>query len=68
MNKKPAEYYEENRKKYEMKTVYSGFGWFLFTVIGMSAKPQRVEFYDRESGELIASYDDEETRKKLVGR
>ena len=58
----------KNVKKYEAKTHYSGMGWFLFTVIGMSAKPIKVEFMERESGKIVHSTTDPEVLKKFVGR
>jgi hypothetical protein len=64
----PPEYYEDNKDKYERKSHYSKMGWFVVTFIGMSALPTKVEFYDKETGKLAASFDDEETRKKYVGR
>lgn len=67
MNNTP-DYYEEHKDKYERKPHYSGFGWFLVTFIGMSAVPTKIEFYNRETGTLAASFDDEDTRKKYVGR
>ena len=57
-----------NVKKYEAKTYYSGFGWFLFTFVGMSAKPVKVDFIDRETGKVIQSTSDPEVLKKFVGR
>ena len=57
-----------NVKEYEPKTHYSGFGWFLFTFVGMSAKPVRVDFIERESGRTILSTTDPEVLKKYVGR
>jgi hypothetical protein len=68
MNSKPLEYYEENKDKFELKPVYSGFGWFLFTFIGISAMPQRVEFIEKETNETAAVFTDHETRKKYAGR
>lgn len=68
MNQQTIEYYEERKNEYEREIVYSGFGWFLFTIIGISAKPRRVEFHDKTNGKLIASFSDEETRKKYIGR
>jgi len=67
MNNTP-EYYEKHKDKYERKPIYSGLGWFVVTFIGMSALPKKIEFYDKETGKLAASFDDEETRKKYVGR
>lgn len=57
-----------NVKKYEAKTYYSGFGWFLFSFAGMSAKPVKVDFIDRETGKVIQSTTDSEVLKKFVGR
>jgi|GEM_PF-4031875 len=68
MNTNTSEYYESNKTKYERKSVYSGFGWFLVTIIGMSALPTKIEFYDKETGKLVSIFTDEETRKKYVGR
>lgn len=62
------EYFEKNKSKYERKSVYSGFGWLLVTFVGISALPKRIEFYEKESGELAASFDDEKTRKEYIGR
>ncbi|MBU1095255.1 MAG: hypothetical protein CVV23_08755 [Ignavibacteriae bacterium HGW-Ignavibacteriae-2] len=55
-------------KKYEVKTFYSGWGWFLFTVIGMSAKPSKVEFLDRETGKIVETSFDPEILNNFVGR
>jgi hypothetical protein len=64
----PVEELIKNVKRYEVKTHYSGFGWFLFTFIGMSAKPTRVDFIDRETGAVVRSTSDPEVLKKYVGR
>jgi len=58
----------DNVKKYEVKTHYSGFGWFLFTFIGMSARPVKVDFIDRETGRVVQSTTDPDVLKKYVGR
>ncbi len=60
--------YIEETKKYEIKTHYSGWGWFLFTIIGMSATPEKVEFIDRETGNVVETSTDPEITKKFVGR
>jgi len=57
-----------NVKKYEAKTFYSGLGWFLFTFVGMSAKPFKVDFIERETGKVIQSTSNPEVLKKFVGR
>jgi hypothetical protein len=66
-NKNFAEY-SQNPDQYEIKTHYSGWGWFLFTIIGMSAKPSKVEFIDRISGEIVESTTNPDITKKFVGR
>lgn len=58
----------EDKENYDFKTVYSGWGWFLFTVIGMSATPTRVDFINRKTGNVEASTTDHEILKKFVGR
>ncbi len=50
------------------ETHYSGLGWFLYTVIGMSAKPTRVDFVNEKTGEILRSTKDPEELKKYVGR
>ncbi len=57
-----------NIDKYEVKTTYSGWGWFLFTVIGMSATPSKVEFVNKESGKIEGESMDKEILKQFVGR
>lgn len=68
MDKKTPKYYETHKDKYERKSVYSGFSWFLVTFLGVSALPRRIEFYNKKTGELIAAFDDKATRKKYIGR
>ncbi|HET55670.1 MAG TPA: hypothetical protein ENN33_10700 [Ignavibacteria bacterium] len=68
MNTNTSEYYESDKTKYERKSVYSGLGWFLVTIIGMSALPIKIEFYEKDTGKLAAVFTDEVTRKKYVGR
>lgn len=55
-------------KKCDVKTYYSGWGWFLFTVIGMSAKPSKVEFIDRITGKIIGISVDPDILGRFVGR
>ena len=54
-------------KDLTFKTQYSSFGWFLYW-IGMSAKPVKVDFFDRKTGEFVRSTTDPEELKKYVGR
>lgn len=57
-----------DQKNYEVKTRYSGWGWFLFTFIGMSAKPTKVTFIDRVTGKIAAETSAPEILKRFVGR
>lgn len=57
-----------NDPKVEAKTVYSSWGWFLFTILGMSAKPKMVNYVCSVCGEKISSISDLEILKKFIGR
>jgi hypothetical protein len=50
------------------ETEYSGWGWFLFTVLGLSAKPRSVKFICSRCGTVLKKTDDPEIRAKYVGR
>jgi hypothetical protein len=58
----------KNIQNYEIKTTYTGWGWFLFTVVGMSATPSKVEFVNRENGSIVAETMDKDILKHFVGR
>jgi len=47
--------------------VYSGLGWFLFS-LGMSAKPSEVKFKCVTCGVVFAIDKSNQTLKKYVGR
>ena len=51
--------------KYEVKTYYSVFGWFLLTFIGMSAIPISADIIDKSTGKQIENITDEKFLKKL---
>jgi hypothetical protein len=57
-----------NLSKYEIITTYTGWGWFLFTVIGMSATPSKVEFVDKNTGKIEGESNNKKILKKFVGR
>ncbi|MGD8781894.1 MAG: hypothetical protein PVH88_23390 [Ignavibacteria bacterium] len=67
MNKK-NDLINEKTDGVTFKTHYSGFGWFLFTVIGMSAKPYKVELIGEETGKVLRTTTDPEELKRYVGR
>ncbi|GAB4135772.1 MAG: hypothetical protein Fur0015_08490 [Ignavibacteriales bacterium] len=54
--------------KFEIKTHYSRFGWFLLTFIGMSAKPIKVEIIEKSSGKIVQTITKETILKKFIGR
>jgi len=54
--------------KYEVKTYYSVFGWFLLAFIGMSAKPNSVDIIDKSTGKQIENIIDGKFLKKFTGR
>lgn len=50
------------------KTEYTKWGWFLFTVLGLSAKPSKVKFICTECGESVKHTNDPKILKKFIGR
>ena len=47
---------------------YSKWGWFLLTILGLSAKPISVKFICTNCKEQILETSDENILKKFVGR
>ncbi|MBI1933145.1 MAG: hypothetical protein HYS24_11475 [Ignavibacteriales bacterium] len=47
---------------------YSKWGWFLLTILGLSAKPKSVKFICANCNEQILATSDENILKKFVGR
>jgi len=47
---------------------YSKWGWFLLTVLGLSAKPKKVDFTCLKCGQLFSTSSDPEVLKKFIGR
>ncbi|MBK8944304.1 MAG: hypothetical protein IPM32_03440 [Ignavibacteriae bacterium] len=47
---------------------YSKWGWFLFTILGLSAKPKSVKFICSKCNEIIFSTSEPKILKKFVGR
>lgn len=50
------------------KTEYSKWGWFLFTILGLSAKPNSIKFICSVCSETIAINNDPDILKKYIGR
>ena len=50
------------------ETEYSKWGWFLLTILGLSAKPKLVKFKCPDCGDEILATDDPDVLSKFVGR
>ncbi|RMD51582.1 MAG: hypothetical protein D6830_00015 [Ignavibacteria bacterium] len=59
---------DRNSKQVNHKCHYSGFGWFLFSILGMSAKPVRVDFTCNNCGETFEKCTDPQVLKQYAGR
>ena len=60
--------YDINHPKIVHKSEYSKWGWFLFTGLGLSAKPKIVNFVCSECDETISVTTDPKILNKYVGR
>jgi len=60
--------YDMNHLKTIHKSEYSKWGWFLFTVLGLSAKPKSVKFICTDCGDTICKSTDSGILNKYVGR
>ena len=68
MNKTCKCGFDENHPTVTHKCNYNKWGWFLLTVLGMSAKPQSVEFICTNCSETISISTDASILAKFVGR
>ena len=50
------------------KTTYSKFGWFLLTILGLSAKPKRVDFTCPNCKKIVSSTSDPKILAQYIGR
>ena len=57
-----------NHLKVIHKSEYSKWGWFLFTVLGLSAKPKSVKFVCSDCKDTISVSTDPKILKKYIGR
>ncbi len=57
-----------NDPKIDHKSEYSKWGWFLLTILGMSAKPKSVKFICRDCNETILISKSNDILNKYVGR
>ena len=57
-----------NHPKVYHKCEYSKWGWFLLTILGLSAQPKCVKFICRDCDETILTSTDKATLSKFVGR
>ncbi len=60
--------YDAEHDKVVHETEYTKWGWFLFTILGLSAKPSKVNFICSECGETLVERRDPEILSKFVGR
>lgn len=60
--------YDINHPNVVHKTEYSKLGWFLFTLLGLSAKPKKVKFICSECKETVLISTKSEMLSKYVGR
>ena len=60
--------YDINNSSIIHETDYSGWGWFLFTILGLSAKPKLVRFICSKCGEEIKRTNDPKILNNYVGR
>jgi len=60
--------FDLNHPKIITKTNYFSWGWLFFTILGLSAKPKRVDFICSEREEKILSSTDKNILQKYVGR
>ena len=57
-----------NHPKVYHKSEYSHWGWFLLTILGLSARPICVKFICGECEKTIMIANDKYTLSKYVGR
>ena len=68
MSKKCNCGYDINHPKIIHRSEYSTWGWFLITILGLSAKPKKVNFECSECGDIISVATDPKVLDKFVGR
>jgi hypothetical protein len=59
---------DKNSKATVHKCHYSSMGWILLSLVGMSAKPIKVDFTCTKCGETFESSTDPEVLKQYAGR
>lgn len=60
--------HELNNPRISHETEYSKWGWFILTVLGLSAKPRLVKYICKDCGKVLKTSNDPETLKKFVGQ
>jgi hypothetical protein len=60
--------YDIKNPKVQHKSKYSKFGWFLFAILGLSAKPKKVSFVCSVCNEVIEESTDPKILKEYIGR
>jgi len=57
-----------NHPKVYHNSEYSKWGWFLLTILGLSARPKSVSFICRDCKEILHVSKEREVLDKYVGR
>jgi len=60
--------YDINHPKVIHKCEYSKIGWFLLTILGLSAKPKSIEFICSVCNMVLFKTNDPAILKKYIGR
>ena len=60
--------YDKYHEKVIHKSEYTKWGWFLFTILGLSAKPKVIKFVCSECEEITSITTNPEILSKYVGR
>lgn len=60
--------HSKNHPKVIHRTEYTKWGWFLFTVLGLSAKPKKVNFVCTKCKGTIESTQESDKLARYIGR
>jgi hypothetical protein len=60
--------YQFNDPQIIHQSTYSKWGWFLLTILGLSAKPKQIKFICSECKEIVLVSSEPDILKKFIGR
>ena len=60
--------FDQHHKSVTHKCNYTYWGWFLLTILGMSAKPKSVDFVCIKCNVTILTTSEHEVLTKYIGR